>query len=79
MGPSQQAIVKLEQSQEPIEGQLASACHILRLDPSSLVTAESCQDEISRTQQTTSFLGREQWILRWLLGRFQAKGSVGAR
>ncbi|KAI9792724.1 MAG: hypothetical protein M1816_001823 [Peltula sp. TS41687] len=78
MGPSQQALVRLEQSQEPSEEQLIAACHILQLDPSSLESVERCEDEISRIQRTTIFLGREQWILRWLLGRFQAKGNAGA-
>lgn len=76
---SQQALVRLEQSQEPIEEQLTEACHILRLDPGSLGSAGNVENVILSTQQTTTFLGREQWVLRWLLGRFQAKGSVGAR
>lgn len=70
VGPSQEALLKLEKSTENNDVQLAAAAQILKLDLSdstisSLATQDTHETEITRPAP------KEEWVLRWLLKRFK--------
>ncbi len=67
MGPLQRALTELEKSQGPLREQIPEACRILRLDINAVASDGGCQEEIQHTKQLSACLGRDEWVLRWLL------------
>ena len=79
MGPLQQALVELEESQRSFRAQITEACRILHLDPKVLSNDEGCQKSIAETTGLSDCVGREEWVLRWLLNRLQDRGVMGSQ
>ncbi|OKL64514.1 hypothetical protein UA08_00814 [Talaromyces atroroseus] len=68
VGPSQEALLKLEKSTENTDFQLAAAAQILKLDLSDnalLLPDCDSREVINRPAP------KEEWVLRWLLKRFK--------
>ena len=79
MGPLQRALVELEESQRSFRTQITEACRILHLDLNVLSTNEGCQKSIAQITGLSDCVGREEWVLRWLLKRLQDRGGIGSQ
>lgn len=77
MGPLQRALTELENSQSPLPAQITEACRILGIDVNVVSSEEACQEEVRSTTQLSPCLGRDEWVLRWLLKTLRGDGEAG--
>ncbi|KAI9840616.1 MAG: hypothetical protein M1837_001512 [Sclerophora amabilis] len=75
MEPVYPKLVSLGKSTEPFSDQIREACGILGIDKKTL---HEIVGEKPAHLEGARFTGREEYILRWLLGKLQAADTEGA-
>ena len=76
--PALQVLTELDTAAQFGTEQVTEACRILRLNEKAVSSDAQCQKQIRRARDAPLFLGREQWVLKWLLKRLRAEGTSGA-